>query len=352
MSYMEYAWKGSFNMSSCQVYTILILKISKKRLQELLEERLEERFEERLEEQLKERLKERFKELPEERLEKARQREDARQQEKARQREEALQRYNELLEHMRRVFSSLSTIWQKFLDTLSFFCNFSGFPHKYRPPCTTMPWNIWPSLVVLWGVCWMFCNPVQPIGDAESWAIETGKMLSNHLYVPSSATGDFHVDTSNVFTEQHQPQHSSFLDQLYWDFSPAPLYPEGFDLLHAYDTQPASTVGGVISQYPDQVLMPFNDLPVGSLEDVGQTYFNNQYTTSIAGGHQNNGNAQMPTPLAIFRSASEVEQTTVPPCKSTKYKRTQEPPQNTEGRIVCNHSECSNLTFARRCDWK
>jgi hypothetical protein len=301
-----------------------------------------------------------------------------------RQREEARLRYNELLKYMRRVFSLLSMIWQKLLDTLLFFCNFSGFPHKYRPPCTTMPWNIWPSLVVLWGVCWMFYNPVHPIGDAESQAIETGKTLSHHLYVPSSATDDFHVDTSNVFTGQHQPQNSLFLDELPWDIPPAPLHSGSFDPLHAYDTLPASTVSGVTPQHPatagpfsateqywgpgltpssealrgsldgylDQVIMLFNDSPVGPLGDFGQTYSNNQYTASIAEGHQTNGNAQIPTPLAMVRSASEVEQIAVPPCKSTTYKRTQEPPQNTEGRIVCNHSECSNLTFARRSDWK
>lgn len=30
------------------------------------------------------------------------------------------------------------------------------FPNNFRHPCTTMPWTIWPALVVLWGVCWMF----------------------------------------------------------------------------------------------------------------------------------------------------------------------------------------------------
>jgi len=46
-----------------------------------------------------------------------------------------------------------------------------------------MPWNIWPSLVVLWGVCWMFYNPLSPFGDAELQVIEAGKTLSHHLYV-------------------------------------------------------------------------------------------------------------------------------------------------------------------------
>lgn len=39
---------------------------------------------------------------------------------------------------------------------LSFFFE---FPSNFRPPCTTMPWTIWPALVVLWGVCWMFQPP-------------------------------------------------------------------------------------------------------------------------------------------------------------------------------------------------
>ncbi|KAK4187009.1 hypothetical protein QBC35DRAFT_499817 [Podospora australis] len=34
------------------------------------------------------------------------------------------------------------------------------FPSGVRPNCTTMPWTIWPALVVLWGVCWMFYSPV------------------------------------------------------------------------------------------------------------------------------------------------------------------------------------------------
>lgn len=33
---------------------------------------------------------------------------------------------------------------------------FFEFPNNLRHLCTTMPWSIWPALVVLWGVCWMF----------------------------------------------------------------------------------------------------------------------------------------------------------------------------------------------------
>jgi hypothetical protein len=42
----------------------------------------------------------------------------------------------------------------------------STYPETIRPRCTTMPWTIWPALVVLWGVCWMFYSPgsVAPAG--------------------------------------------------------------------------------------------------------------------------------------------------------------------------------------------
>jgi hypothetical protein len=30
---------------------------------------------------------------------------------------------------------------------------------RRRQPCTTMPWSIWPILVVIWGVCWMYYYP-------------------------------------------------------------------------------------------------------------------------------------------------------------------------------------------------
>ena len=33
---------------------------------------------------------------------------------------------------------------------------FSEWPNGQRPLSTTWPWNIKPSLIVLWGVCWMF----------------------------------------------------------------------------------------------------------------------------------------------------------------------------------------------------
>ncbi len=49
-------------------------------------------------------------------------------------------------------------LWEMVLYLLLLYLSFSEFPNRLRPPCTTMPWTIWPALVVLWGVCWMFCD--------------------------------------------------------------------------------------------------------------------------------------------------------------------------------------------------
>jgi hypothetical protein len=47
-------------------------------------------------------------------------------------------------------------LWEKILYLLLPYFLLSEFPNRLRPPCTTMPWTIWPALAVLWGVCWMF----------------------------------------------------------------------------------------------------------------------------------------------------------------------------------------------------
>jgi hypothetical protein len=64
-------------------------------------------------------------------------------------------------ERIARLWHSLESLALLLLSILRFLlgCSkFGGFQNRQRPKCTTMPWNIWPSLVVLWGVCWMFVN--------------------------------------------------------------------------------------------------------------------------------------------------------------------------------------------------
>jgi hypothetical protein len=78
-------------------------------------------------------------------------------------REQLEQAIGENLEHERiarlwRFLEYLSLLLLSILRFLLGCSKFGGFQNRQRPRCTTMPWNIWPSLVVLWGVCWMFIN--------------------------------------------------------------------------------------------------------------------------------------------------------------------------------------------------
>jgi hypothetical protein len=84
------------------------------------------------------------------------------------------------LGRIRRLINLLTLLWQRILESLIFFSNFSVFPNKHRPPCTTMPWNIRPALVVLWGVCWMFYDRRSPIDSSLQSSLE------DEIIVPSS----------------------------------------------------------------------------------------------------------------------------------------------------------------------
>ncbi|SPN98762.1 uncharacterized protein DNG_01803 [Cephalotrichum gorgonifer] len=78
------------------------------------------------------------------------QRDQPEEEELGRERTEALR-----LQTMSRIIQMLLrllNLFALFLSRLFFF----EFPNNLRHLCTTMPWSIWPALVVLWGVCWMF----------------------------------------------------------------------------------------------------------------------------------------------------------------------------------------------------
>lgn len=72
------------------------------------------------------------------------------------------------------------------------FDGFGSFPNRIRPKCTTMPWNIWPSLVVLWGVCWMFY---------DAWDVtQCYNLLEDEMQIYSPCKHDRRVYILDVLT--------------------------------------------------------------------------------------------------------------------------------------------------------
>jgi hypothetical protein len=67
------------------------------------------------------------------------------------------QRHHEVsMERIARCIRLVAIRLQVNLQFLLLLCKSSKFPDGDEPACMTMPWNILPALIVLWGVCWVF----------------------------------------------------------------------------------------------------------------------------------------------------------------------------------------------------
>lgn len=105
----------------------------------------------------------------------------------------------------------------------------SVFPNGLRYPCTTMPWTIWPALVVLWGVCWMFYPPNdawQPIFEdpnqylgmpVQGW-LDSSDLSSLFNFTPSSmnvllAPETIDLQQLHIATETYPPPQSLSLSR-------------------------------------------------------------------------------------------------------------------------------------------
>lgn len=40
------------------------------------------------------------------------------------------------------------------------------------------------------------------------------------------------------------------------------------------------------------------------------------------------------------------------PRRNNTYKRSEEPPRDWQGRMICKHTECASITFDRKCEWR
>lgn len=76
--------------------------------------------------------------------------------EEERQKKMEQQQYETSMERLARLVRQATIRLQVNLEFLLLLCKSSKFPDGDEPACTTMPWNILPALIVLWGVCWMF----------------------------------------------------------------------------------------------------------------------------------------------------------------------------------------------------
>jgi hypothetical protein len=122
---------------------------------------------------------------------------------------------DEILEAQSR---SIMRLWEKVLYLIIFYIQFSEFSSRLRPPCTTMPWTIWPALVVLWGVCWMFYGENGwGFGDQDdSWLLEdahtmtllTGKDPSSFASPDAKFSTDLNYNYGQMSYDMSMPNES------------------------------------------------------------------------------------------------------------------------------------------------
>lgn len=109
---------------------------------------------------------------------------------------------------------------------------FAEWPNGQRPLSTTWPWNVKPSLLVLWGVCWMFYGSSgYNTRTTRNWRgtgplsedIRTGQIAEHHQPQLSpqhlGAAYEFPTHTDQVATPNNSQAWAGSAPDFYPNFS-------------------------------------------------------------------------------------------------------------------------------------
>ena len=93
--------------------------------------------------------------------------------------------FDALVQHSLEALESDYHHWDQYLEQQRRLHSgwFTEWPSGQRPLSTTWPWNIKPSLMVLWGVCWMFYIPPPSQDTRHS---QDGAWLPLNAWAPPS----------------------------------------------------------------------------------------------------------------------------------------------------------------------
>jgi len=291
------------------------------------------------------------------------------------------------LERIARLWRALEYLVLLLLSTLRFLLSCSrigGFQNRERLRCTTMPWNIWPSLVVLWGVCWMFINtPLNEFDTTPSNAVPDDEQLS--LFVPSK--------TFPFIRETFQIHWREVTDlSLDTSFAPNPFTPNfaGFDPFLGNFEFGNALNDAAYDHTPYLDHQTLNEIPLGSLQQNYQDQPSPReaedysiYSRSLPGDFSSNsdnrikGTATPNFPIRqLHMNINQVANTHVSShslsslsAAATTFGRPdseapllqpispiseqqQIPPRNAEGKLICTDPGCTDKTFRRYCDWQ
>ncbi|KAL8673972.1 MAG: hypothetical protein Q9168_001615 [Polycauliona sp. 1 TL-2023] len=278
---------------------------------------------------------------------------------------------------------------------------FSEWPGGRRPLSTTWPWNIRPSLVVLWGVCWMFYDNStrsveqlrQQLEDREVassfWSQPTPRSAatSSQAHYPASSPNSvpeapfswpqdrdsyslpappLNPGSDPTYSPLHRPSASRSVPifgspQYYWDdpqlyeprrsqqqlqpFSPATRnssgtfdpYAPSLEQAVSQEDSPAATL--VTNLLPPMGPMQNYPSPHSdvSKDEIRPSNFSVLPSNNIS-------------PSMMFAASPTIASH---PSQASPGRRSEEPPRNSSGRITCLHPSCARElpVFGRKCEW-
>ncbi|EAT88544.1 hypothetical protein SNOG_03339 [Parastagonospora nodorum SN15] len=252
------------------------------------------------------------------------------------------------------------TLRLQMLVVLLLLCGkFSGVSDNDQPMCTTMPWNIRPALIVLWGVCWMFYTPegnVDPTGRQDT-GLDRNLDISMIDWPQWINDGPFQISNQDPSLYNQDPIAQRPTLPAATEASTPFFMPDFFQDL-ALDA--ASLNQSLYKGGPDRrvALDPkdaFSSLNLTSNMEVLPTY------PMISGYHPGLANEQLAgfhpglvpsASTATDRPNTLAEQSTSSsrPLSGSEQPR-QPTPYRPEVSMTCEHTQCSGLTFDHPSDW-
>lgn len=249
------------------------------------------------------------------------------------------------------------------------FSNFSEFPNNMRPPCTTMPWTIWPALLVLWGVCWMFETRPNTVDEiqlqlslAGCWAdaiykfwyarIPRNIFLVRLIYYCRHSFNPFETPT---WTSQDISNYLLSEDSIFFsnsfgglndvEFNQIPPSMESNRALHISSEQLAPSL--LVQQVPPNFASPIDVFSsYTSVEQYPITAFKGKHS-KVPLHHENS------TVGFTVGASTQIGRTASSPQTSTNSTRSERPIQNSNDEIIYDHLDCSskNLIFTNIREW-
>ncbi|KUJ13938.1 uncharacterized protein LY89DRAFT_784774 [Mollisia scopiformis] len=217
-----------------------------------------------------------------------------------------------------------------------------------------MPWTIWPSLVVLWGVCWMFHTPFRQ-QDFDVY-------LNEDSFSPFSPNFAFDPTFASLPPgSDYFSNNIDFGDGLHEAIHPYPVVSNAIPTSLAEIPAPAAS-GSAMGAYLQADSSSFGVMPNYSYPAAESIYSMSEVASGIPDHQSHSSITPVPNTSLRFAPSAAPSASSMPPnpvallprqASATPYQAPQAPPKDSEGRFVCTYPGCDdNQSFKWLSGWQ